>query len=71
MHAVTSVMPSSLQLHGLKPAWHLCPWDCPGKNTGVDCHAIPLGWDLSNPGTEPVCPASQANYLPLNHWGSP
>ena len=26
--------------HGLKPARLLCPWDTPGKNTGVDCHAL-------------------------------
>ena len=24
-----------LQLHGLEPARLLCPWDFPGKNTGV------------------------------------
>ena len=24
--------------HGLYPARHLCPWDSPGRNTGVGCH---------------------------------
>ena len=28
----------SLQLHGLWPTRLLCPWDSPGKNTGVGCH---------------------------------
>ena len=35
------------------PAWLLCPWDSPGKKTGVGCHALPPG-DLPNPGIEPV-----------------
>ena len=25
--------------HGLQPAGPLCPWDTPGKNTGVGCHS--------------------------------
>ena len=36
-----SVMSDSLQLHGLSPARLLCPWDSPGKNTGVGCYALP------------------------------
>ena len=35
-----SVMSNSLQLHGLLPARFLCPWDFPGKNTGVGCHLL-------------------------------
>ena len=27
------------------PAGLLCPWDSPGKNTGVDCHALLQGPD--------------------------
>ena len=34
----------------------LCPWESPGKNTGVDCHALLQG-DLPNPGIEPMPPA--------------
>ena len=33
-------MSDSLQPHGLWPARLLCPWDSPGKNTGVDCHSL-------------------------------
>ena len=33
-------MSDSLQPHGLKPPWFLCPWDCPRKNTGVGCHFL-------------------------------
>ena len=32
-----------LQPHGLKPIRLLCPWDFPGKNTGVSCHTILQG----------------------------
>ena len=28
-----------LQPHGLQPTRLLCPWDFPGKNTGVGCHS--------------------------------
>ena len=30
-----SVMPDSLRPHGLQPTRLLCPWDFPGKDTGV------------------------------------
>ena len=30
----------SLQPYGLKPTRLLCPWDFPGKNTGVGCHFL-------------------------------
>ena len=26
--------------HRLQPTKLLCPWDSPGKNTGVGCHAL-------------------------------
>ena len=32
---------------------------------------FPAPGDLPNPGTEPGCPALQADFLPLNHRGSP
>ena len=38
-----SVVSNSLRPHGLKPARVLCPWDFPGKNTGVGCHALLQG----------------------------
>ena len=40
---VCSVMSSSLQSHGLQPARLLCPWNFPGKNTGVGCHFLLQG----------------------------
>ena len=38
-----SVMSDSLWPHGLGPATLLCPWDFPGKNTGVGCHFLLQG----------------------------
>ena len=37
------VVSDSLQPHGLQPAKLLCPWDFPGKNTGVGCHFLLQG----------------------------
>ena len=37
------VMSDSFQPYGLQPARLLCPWDSPGKNTGVGCHALLQG----------------------------
>ena len=33
-------MSDSVQPHGLKPTRLLCPWDPPGKNSGVGCHFL-------------------------------
>ena len=35
-----SVMPDSLRPHGLQPTRLLCPWDFPGKSTGMGCHRL-------------------------------
>ena len=35
-----SVESHSLWVHGLYPARLLCPWNSPGKNTGVGCHSF-------------------------------
>ena len=48
-----SVASDSLQPRGLQPARLLCPWDSPGKNPGVGCHALLQGNFLTqglNPG---------------------
>ena len=41
--ASCSVVSNSLWLHGLKPTRLLCPWDSPGKNTGVGYHPLLQG----------------------------
>ena len=40
-----SVMSDSLRPHWLQPTRLLCPWDFPGKSTGVGCHC--LLWKLT------------------------
>ena len=42
-----SVVSNSLQPHGLEPTRFLCPWDSPGKNTGVGCHSLLQGISLT------------------------
>ena len=37
-----SVVSDSQWPHGLQPTRLLCPWDFPGKSTGVGCHCLLL-----------------------------
>ena len=53
MSVSCSVLFDSLRPHRLQPARLLCPWDSPGKNTGMGCHALLQGifpTQGSNPG---------------------
>ena len=43
MRVSCSVLSDSILHYELQPARLLCPWDSPGKNTGVDCHALLQG----------------------------
>ena len=55
-----------------EPPRLLCPWDSPGKNTGLGCHALPpgifpiQGW---NPGLPPcrrtLYPRPPAKQMPI------
>ena len=54
---------TSLQPYGLYPARVLCPWDSPGKNTGVGCQSFLQG-NLPDPGIKPGSPALQVDSLP-------
>jgi len=38
-----SIVSDFLQPHGLKPTRLLCPWNSPGRNTRVGCHALLQG----------------------------
>ena len=38
--AVASVVSDSVPPHRGQPTRLLCPWDSPGKNTGVGCHFL-------------------------------
>ena len=39
---IFSVVSDSSRPHGLQPTRLLCPWDFPGKGTGVGCHCLLL-----------------------------
>ena len=56
-----SAVSDSLQSHGLQPARLFCPWDFPGKNTGVGCHPFP--GDLPDPGIKPTSPALAGRFF--------
>ena len=53
----------TLRLHGLCLARLPCPWDSPGKNTGVGSHSLLQG-NPPDPGIEPGSPSMQADSLP-------
>ena len=60
-----SVMSYSLQPHGLYISIRLlCPWDFPGKNTGVS-KPFPSPGNLPDPEIEPGPSASQAVFTIL------
>ena len=49
---IRSVVSDSLQPHGLESSRLLCPWESPGKNTGMSCYFLlqrvfpTQGWNL-------------------------
>ena len=52
------------------PARLLCPWDVPGKNTGVDCHFLLQGI-FPTRGSNPRLLHWQADASALSHRESP
>ena len=66
-------MPESLRPHVLQPARLLCPWDSPGKNTGVGCRALLQGSSQLRDWTH-ISYVSGTGRRVLYHWchvGSP
>ena len=53
---------------GLQPPGPLCPWDSPGKNTGVGCYFLLQGI-FPTQGSNPNL-VSQEDSLALSHQGS-
>ena len=54
-----SVASSSLRPHGLQPTRLLCPWDFPGKNTGIGCYFLFQGIFLTQGSNFRSCIASR------------
>ena len=65
-----SVMSDFWQPRGLQPARLPCPWDSPGKNTGVDCHFLLQGIFLAQ-GSKPGLLYCRQLLYHLSHQGSP
>ena len=67
-----SFVSHSLQHRGLYPSRFFCPWNFPGKNTGVGCYFLPQGIFLTQGSN--LCPLCclpwQGDSLPLCHSGS-
>ena len=61
------VVSDSLQLHRLQSARLLCPWDFPGKESGVGCHFLLQGIFQD----QTTSPALQADSVSLIHQQSP
>ena len=63
--------PTDRTARGYSP-WLLCPWDSPGKNTGVVCH-FPLQGIFQTQGSNwhLLCPLHRRQILYLlNHWAT-
>ena len=60
-----SVVPDSV-----RPSRLLCPWDSPGKNTGVGCHFLLQGIFLTQGPNSGLLHCTQILYC-LSHQGNP
>ena len=60
----------TLRHHGLQPTRLLCPWDSPGKNARVCCHAFLQGI-FPTQGSNPGLPHCRQILYHLSHQGSP
>ena len=54
----------------LEPTRLLCPWDSPGKNAGVGCHALFQGIFLTQGSNLGLLHCRRILYRP-SHQGSP
>ena len=71
MLCVFSIVSNCLQPCGLKLTRLLCPWDFPGKNTGVGCHFL-LPGIFPTQGSNPLSsPASAGKFFTTVPPGKP
>ena len=64
------VVSDSLRLHGLWLARLLCPWNSPGKSTGVGSHSLLQGL-VPTQGSNPGLTHCRQILYKLSHQGSP
>ena len=67
---VTQSCPTLCDPVDCSPLRLLCPWDSPGKNTGVGCHFLLQGIFLTQ-GSNPGLPHCRQTLYPLSRQGSP
>ena len=67
---VTMLCPNLLWSHGLQPTRFLCPWNFPGKNTGVGHHFLLQGI-FPTQGSNPGLLHWQVDSLLTKLWGKP
>ena len=68
-----SVVSDSVQPYGQQRARLLSPWDSPGKNTGVGCHALLRSYFVFNMVAQLVknLPAVRETYVLSLGWEDP
>ena len=65
LYFIASVASDSLRSYRPYPASLICPWDSPGKNTRMGCHALLQGI-FPDPGIKPVSPALAGRFFTTN-----
>ena len=65
-----SVVSDSLQPLRRQPTRLLCPWNSPGKSTGMGCHVLLQGI-FPTQGLNPGLPHCRRTLYHLSHKGSP
>ena len=73
VYSFASVVYYSLQPCGLYPTRLLCPWDSPGKNTGMGCYALLQGIFPTQGLVLSLLCLMHCRWIlhPLSHLGSP
>ena len=68
-------MSDSVRPHRRQPTRLPCPWDSPGKNTGVGCHFLLRGteWNEGSPSSSGFAPTSSPSpkVSPYHHFPPP
>src|SRR5574340_1477486 len=70
-------MSNSVRPHGLQPTRLLCPWNSPGKNTGLGCHfllqcmKVESESEVTSVVSDSVQPHRQQPTRLLHPWDSP
>ena len=60
-------MSDSSRPHGLQPTRLLCPWDFPGKSTGVGCHRLLRMYHIRSDQIRSVAQSCPTLCDPMNH----